>query len=149
MVPDLRCGFRLIRLLGRLLPLLSVRRPLCDPLGMVPDLRCGFIVKFRLLRKGNMQLRNVQYLQCDTIYEPGYFQNLHQIFRSCMFPCPSPSQQSLATCDRHRNEQKIARFRTHYFRDVICIREYSNLAKFNTFLLNHLWEIGPLENDLK
>jgi hypothetical protein len=49
----------------------------------------------------------------------------------------------------HRSEQKIARFRTHYFRDAICIREYSNLAKFNTFLLNHLWEIGPVENDLK
>ncbi len=49
----------------------------------------------------------------------------------------------------HRSEQKIARFRTHYSRDVICIREYSNLAKFNTFLLNHLWEIGPVENDLK
>ncbi len=44
---------------------------------------------------------------------------------------------------------KIARFRTHYFRDVICIREYSNRAKFNTFLLNHLWAIGPVENDLK
>jgi hypothetical protein len=49
----------------------------------------------------------------------------------------------------HRSEQKIARFRTHYFRDVICIREYSNRAKFNTFLLNHLWEIGPVKNDLK
>ena len=44
---------------------------------------------------------------------------------------------------------KIARFRTHYFRDVIFIREYSNRAKFNTFPLNHLWEIGPVENDLK
>ncbi len=32
----------------------------------------------------------------------------------------------------HRSEQKIARFRTHYFRDVICIRECSNQAKFNT-----------------
>jgi hypothetical protein len=49
----------------------------------------------------------------------------------------------------HRSEQKIARFRTHYFRDEICIREYSNRAKFNTFLLNHLWEIGRVENDLK
>ncbi len=49
----------------------------------------------------------------------------------------------------HRSEQKIARFRTHYFRDAICIREYSNQAKFNTFLLNHLWEIGRVENDLK
>jgi hypothetical protein len=28
-------------------------------------------------------------------------------------------------------------FRTHYF----CIREYSNHATFNTFLLNHLWEL--------
>jgi hypothetical protein len=34
----------------------------------------------------------------------------------------------------HIIEQKIARFRTHYFRDVICIREYSNRAKFNTLL---------------
>jgi hypothetical protein len=47
--------------------------------------------------------------------------------------------------DDHRSEQKLRDFASIILGMYICIREYSNQAKFNTFLLNHLSEIGPVE----
>ncbi len=50
---------------------------------------------------------------------------------------------------QHRSEQKLRDFAHTTLEMYICIREYSNQAKFNTLLWNHLSEIGPVENDLK
>jgi hypothetical protein len=45
----------------------------------------------------------------------------------------------------HRCEQKLRDFAPTTLGMYICIREYSNQTKFNTFLFNHLSEIGPVE----
>jgi hypothetical protein len=46
-------------------------------------------------------------------------------------PGPSPS---------HRSEQKLRDFAPTTLGMYTCTGEYSNQAKFNTFLLNHLWK---------